>query len=222
MIDTRDITALVLAGGRGTRMGGVDKGLQPFGGVPLALHATRRVRPQVAGVMLSANRHLPEYAAWGLPVWPDTDGSFAGPLAGFAAGLAHCPTPWMLTVPCDTPLFPQDLAARLAQAAQLAGAPVAMAAAPQVDGDGPSRLRTHAVFCLVSVALREDLQAFLRAGGRRVQEWSAQHGCAIAAFDRPGDDPQAFANANTPQELEKLHELHRQDATASGTRTRDS
>ncbi|SDM00165.1 molybdenum cofactor guanylyltransferase [Oryzisolibacter propanilivorax] len=192
-------------------MGGVDKGLQLFRGVPLALHAARRVRPQVASVMLSANRHLPEYAAWGMPVWPDTDGSFAGPLAGIAAGLAHCSTPWMLTVPCDTPLFPQDLAARLAQAAQQARAPVAMAAAPQPERDGPLRLRTHAVFCLVSVALHEDLEVFLRAGGRRVQQWSGQHGCAIAAFDRPGDDPQAFANANT---LEQLQELHRQDGAA--------
>lgn len=195
-------------------MGGVDKGLQPFCGVPLALHAARRVRPQVASVMLSANRHLPEYAAWGMPVWPDADGSFAGPLAGIAAGLAHCSTPWMLAVPCDTPRFPLDLATRLAQAAQQAGAPVAMAAAPQAEGDGPPRLRTHAVFCLVSVALRDDLEVFLRAGGRRVQQWSGQHGCAIAAFDRPGDDPQAFANANT---LEQLQELHRQDGAASAS-----
>ncbi len=206
MIDPRDITALVLAGGRGTRMGGVDKGLQPFGGLPLALHAARRVQPQVGQVMLNANRHLSEYAAWGLPVCPDADGSFAGPLAGFAAGLAHCTTDWLLTVPCDTPLFPTDLAARLAQAAQQADAPIAMAAAPHLEGGSAPRLRTHAVFCLVSVALHGDLEQFLAAGGRRVQQWSARHRCAIAAFDGPHDDPQAFANANTPEELEMLQE----------------
>lgn len=186
-------------------MGGVDKGLQPFHGVPLALHAARRVRPQVGGVMLNANRHLADYAAWGLPVWPDGQAGFAGPLAGFAAGLAHCPTPWMLTVPCDTPLFPADLAMRLAQAAQQARAPIALAAAPQSDEDGAPQLRTHAVFCLVSVALRGDLELFLSAGGRRVQQWTGQHGCAIAAFDRPHDDPQAFANANTLEQLQELH-----------------
>lgn len=202
-----DITALVLSGGRGTRMGGVDKGLQNFRGLPLALHAAQRVRPQVAAVALNANRNLPTYAAWGLPVWPDADGSFPGPLAGFAAGLAHCPTPWLLTLPCDTPLFPADLAARLAQAAHQAGAPMAMAAAPEGDGNGPPRLRTHAVFSLISVALLSDLQDFLQSGGRRVQQWSARHGCALAAFDRPGDDPQAFANANTLEQLQSLQSL---------------
>ncbi|HCL86034.1 MAG TPA: molybdenum cofactor guanylyltransferase MobA [Comamonadaceae bacterium] len=205
MIHPRDITALVLAGGRGTRMGGVDKGLQPFHGVPLALHAARRVQPQVGCVMLSANRNLAEYAAWGLPVWPDAEAGFAGPLAGFAAGLSHCSTPWMLTVPCDTPLFPPDLAMRLADAAQRARAPIAMAAAPQATEDGAPRLRTHAVFCLVSVALRADLELFLRTGGRRVQQWSGQHACAFAEFDRPADDPIAFANANTLEQLQELH-----------------
>ncbi|AVP57919.1 molybdenum cofactor guanylyltransferase MobA [Pulveribacter suum] len=204
-----DITALVLAGGRGTRMGGADKGLQPFRGQPLALHAARRVQPQVAGVMLNANRHLDIYGNWGLPVWPDdAQGAFAGPLAGFATGLAHCPTPWLLALPCDTPLFPADLAARLAAAAHEARAPIAMAAAPEApDGGGPPQLRTHAVFCLMHVSLRADLQAFVQSGGRRVQQWSARHGCAIAAFDRPGDAPQAFANANTLEQLQALESL---------------
>lgn len=204
----QDITALVLAGGRGTRMGGVDKGLQPFRGQPLALHAARRVQPQVAGVMLNANRHLDRYGAWGLPVWPDAQGDFAGPLAGFAAGLGHCLTPWLLAVPCDTPLFPADLAAHLASAAHEARAPIAMAAAPDgTDGADPPQLRTHAVFCLMHVSLLDDLQAFLHAGGRRVQQWSARHGCAIAAFDRPGDAPGAFANANTLEQLRALENL---------------
>ncbi len=205
MILARDITALVLAGGRGTRMGGVDKGLQPFRGQSLALHAARRIQPQVAGVMLNANRHLRDYRALGWPVWPDAQPDHPGPLAGFAAGLAHCPTPWLLALPCDTPLFPSDLAVRLAEAAAQADAPIAMACAPDAEDGG--RLRTHAVFCLMRVTLLADLQAFIDAGGRRVQQWSARHGCALAVFDRPGDDPQAFANANTLAELRALEAL---------------
>ncbi len=206
MIEPHDITALVLAGGRGTRMGGVDKGLQLFCGVPLALHAARRVRPQVAGVMLNANRHLDEYRAWGLPVWPDEPADFAGPLAGFAAGLAHCPTPWLLALPCDTPLFPADLAARLAAAALAAGAPLATAAAPEDvrEGAAPGAPRAHPVFCLMQAALLPDLLAFMAAGGRRVQQWSARHGGAHASFDQPGDAGRAFANANTAEQLRAL------------------
>ncbi|WP_313072798.1 molybdenum cofactor guanylyltransferase MobA [Melaminivora sp.] len=205
MIDSQDITALVLAGGRGSRMGGVDKGLQPFLGTPLALHAARRIAPQVAGVMFNANRHLHSYAAWDLPVWPDAQADFAGPLAGFAAGLAHCPTPWLLTLPCDTPLFPPDLATRLAAAAAQAGAPLAMAAAPDEAGEP----RIHAVFCLLRTTLLPDLERFIAAGGRRVQEWTRQHGPAVATFNRPDDDARAFANANTLEELRALEMLAR-------------
>ena len=118
MIHPSEITALVLAGGRGSRMGGVDKGLQGFRGLPLALHALQRLQPQVGRVMISANRNLPAYEAFGVPVWPDGLADHAGPLAGFLTALEHCTTPWLLTVPCDSPRFPADLAARLAAGAQ--------------------------------------------------------------------------------------------------------
>ena len=195
-------------------MGGVDKGLVPFGGTPLALRAARRIAPQVATVALNANRHLDTYRAWGLPVWPDTTPDQPGPLAGFLAGLMHCTTPWLLALPCDSPLFPMDLAARLATAATNAGVPLAMAAAPDPqapEGDAATP-RMHPVFCLMHVRLQGDLERFLHSGGRRVQQWSRQHGVAIATFDRPQDDPRAFANANTPEELQAL--LH-QPAPAS-------
>ena len=104
MIDPQHITGLVLAGGRGSRMGGVDKGLQLHHGVPLALHALRRLAPQVGPAMLNANRNVEAYAAFGAPVWPDTPPNYAGPLAGFVAGLSHCHTPYLVTVPCDSPL----------------------------------------------------------------------------------------------------------------------
>ena len=204
MIDTQNITGLVLAGGRGSRMGGVDKGLQNFRGLPLALHTLMRLQPQVGDVMINANRNLAAYESFGAPVWPDASNDYAGPLAGFLTGLEHCETPWLLTVPCDTPLFPLDLATRLAQAADAQQADIAMAAAPEDDGSGQTTVRTQPVFCLLRVELLESLVLFTQAGGRKIDAWTAQHPCAVVPFDQPGDDPKAFFNANTLAELQAL------------------
>ena len=210
MIDTHDITGLILAGGRGSRMGGVDKGLQNFRGMPLALHALMRLSPQVGSVMINANRNLSAYESFGMPVWPDGLADYAGPLAGFLCGLERCETPWLLTVPCDTPLFPADLASRLAAAAAAQGADIAMAAAPEPEDDGSTRVRTQPVVCLLRVGLLESLMRFTQEGGRKIDRWTAQHPCAIVAFDQPGDDPLAFRNANT---LAELHALEGQGPT---------
>jgi molybdopterin-guanine dinucleotide biosynthesis protein A len=200
-----DITGLVLAGGRGARMGGIDKGLQPFHGEPLALHAIRRLRPQVGALMVNANRNRAAYEAFGAPVWPDDLGDYPGPLAGFLSGLEHCATPWLLTVPCDTPLFPPDLAARLAEAAAAADAQVAMVAAPEpTEADAAPALRPQPVFCLLRNDLRDSLRRYTEAGGRKVHAWTAQHRTVLVPFDRPGDAPQAFFNANTLPELHAL------------------
>jgi molybdopterin-guanine dinucleotide biosynthesis protein A len=200
-----DITGLVLAGGRGARMGGIDKGLQPFHGEPLALHAIRRLRPQVGALMVNANRNRAAYEAFGAPVWPDDLGDYPGPLAGFLSGLEHCATPWLLTVPCDTPLFPPDLAARLAEAAAAADAQVAMVAAPEpTEADAAPALRPQPVFCLLRTDLRDSLRRYTEAGGRKVHAWTAQHRTVLVPFDRPGDAPQAFFNANTLPELHAL------------------
>ena len=208
MIDIHHITGLVLAGGRGTRMGGVDKGLQNFHGVPLALHALRRLQPQVGQVLVSANRHLDAYAAFGAPVCSDTLADHPGPLAGFLAGLAHCRTPWLLTVPCDTPLFPTDLAARLAQAAERTGAPLAMAAAPETDpATGALHWRRQPVFCLLHASLQPSLAQYVERGGRKIGAWAEQHACTVLPFDAPGDLPLAFSNANTLAELQALQTL---------------
>lgn len=204
MIAPQDITGLVLAGGRATRMGGLDKGLQPFHGVPLALHTLRRLQPQVGPTLLNANRNVPVYAGFGAPVCCDSLADYPGPLGGFLAGLAHCTTPWLLTVPCDTPLFPHDLAARLAAAATAQGADMALAAAPQADETGQLRLRPQPVFCLLRVSLHTSLAQFTASGGRAIRAWAAQHACAVVPFDAPGDDPQAFCNANTLAELAAL------------------
>ena len=111
-----NITGLVLAGGRGSRMGGVDKGLQNYRGMALALHALLRLQPQVGTVMINANRNLGAYEAMGVPVWPDAMPDYPGPLAGLLTGLERCETPYLVSVPCDTPNFPLDLVARLSAA----------------------------------------------------------------------------------------------------------
>lgn len=200
-----DITGLLLAGGRGSRMGGVDKGLQLFYGEPLALHAIRRLRPQVGALMVNANRNRADYEAFGAPVWPDSLADYPGPLAGFLSGLEHCATPWLLTVPCDTPLFPLDLAARLAAAAGAEDAEIAMVAAPEtVEGDAAAALRPQPVFCLLRADVHDSLRRYTEAGGRKVQAWSAQHRTVLVPFDRPGDAPEAFFNVNTLIELHAL------------------
>jgi molybdopterin-guanine dinucleotide biosynthesis protein A len=200
VIERSAITGLVLAGGQGARMGGLDKGLQRFGGQPLAQHAAQRLAPQVGPLTINANRHLDQYAAFGWPVHADTLPGYPGPLAGMLAGLAHCTTPWMATVPCDSPLFPADLVDRLAAGLQDAGAQLAVACAPDADG----RLRRQPAFCLLPVSLRDDLAAFLAEGGRKIGAWLARYACAEVAFNAPGDAADAFTNANTLEELRVL------------------
>ncbi|MCD2513857.1 molybdenum cofactor guanylyltransferase MobA [Comamonas endophytica] len=185
-------------------MGGADKGLQPFRGVPLALHALQRLAPQVGGCMLNANRNLAQYAAFGVSVWPDSLVEYPGPLAGFLCGLEHCGTPWLLTVPCDTPLFPHNLAERLARAAAAEAAEIVFAAGAETDARGEVRWRDQPVFCLLQAALAPSLQRYLAEGGRKIDHWARMHRCISVAFDRPADDTRAFANANTLQELHAL------------------
>lgn len=189
-----DVTGLVLAGGRGSRMGGVDKGLQTLGGVPLARIALERLAPQVGRLMLNANRHLETYAGFGIPVWPDAAADFPGPLAGFLAGLAHCETPWLATVPCDSPRFPVDLVERLAAA--VGQAPAAVAATREPGGV----LQRQPVFALMHRDLAGDLAAYLAGGERRIDAWLRGHG----AVQVPFDDAEAFVNVNTADELRRL------------------
>jgi len=203
MIPREEITGVVLAGGRGSRMGGADKGLQTFRGMPLALQTLLRLQPQVAEVMVNANRNLSAYESFGVPVWPDGLADYAGPLAGFLVGLERCETEYLVTVPCDTPLFPTDLVARLAEALEREGAEIAMAAAREQEGAEP---RAQPVFSLMRHDLMESLVRFTHAGGRKIDAWTGQHRTVLVPFDRPGDDPDAFFNANTLAELHKLEQ----------------
>ena len=205
MIDTIDgaeVTGIILAGGRGSRMGGIDKGLQNFNGVPLALHTLLRLSPQVGEVMINANRNLSVYESFGVPVWPDAAGlgEYSGPLAGFLTGMERCETPYLLTVPCDTPLFSEHLVERLTQAMAQEDADIAVVSAPEKDG----QLRAQPVFCLMRVSLLESLMLFTTTGGRKIDAWTAQHKTVLVPFNLPSDDPRSFFNANTLAELHQL------------------
>ena len=206
-ISANDITGIILAGGRAHRMGGVDKGLQNFNGMALALHTLMRLSPQVAEVMINANRNLSAYESFGVAVWPDANADFAGPLSGFLVGLERCETPYLLTVPCDTPRFPLDLASRLAQALEANHAEIAMAAGFETDAQGHQTIRTQPVFCLIRRELLESLVRFTHGGGRKIDAWTAQHKTTIVNFDLDTDDVFAFANVNTTQELVNLEAL---------------
>jgi molybdopterin-guanine dinucleotide biosynthesis protein A len=190
-----EITGLVLAGGRGTRMGGIDKGLQPHLGVPLAQHALQRLRPQVAALMINANRNLSAYQDMGVPVWQDDMPDFAGPLAGMLAGLEHCRTSYLVTVPCDSPNFPGDLVARLAEGLASGDGDIATAYTRE-----SGELRAQPVFCLMKASLRDSLRAFIESGERKTGLFAAQHRGAKVIFE----DPAPFANANTLRELAEL------------------
>lgn len=183
----------MLAGGEGRRVGGQDKGLLHYGGRPLVALALERLREQVGPCAISANRHLDAYARFGLPVWPDATDTREGPLAGWCAGLQQCSTPYLVSVPCDAPHFPQDLVARLADALIRADADVATATLD--DGTGVPRVQP--VFSLMKRSLLPALQQHLRQADRRVWRWVQAQRHVLVPFD----DGAAFANLNTPDDF---------------------
>lgn len=191
-MDTSQITGIILAGGRGTRMGAVDKGLQKFRDAPMALHALMRLAPQVGYIMINANRNIAPYEAFGVPVWQDEIAGFAGPLAGLHTGLSHCDTEYLVTVPCDSPFLPADLVARLAAGLEESNADVAIA----VTGTGETR-QPHPVFCLVKSSLLPHLTQYLQEGNRKFDKWYS----TLRAVEVPFDDENAFRNINTLDEL---------------------
>lgn len=181
------VAAVVLAGGQGRRMGGVDKGLVEYRGRPLIEWLLDVVRPQVDQVLISANRNLDVYAAYGHRVVADTLPDYPGPLAGVLAALQAVDTRWLLVVPCDTPHLPADLVARLLGAAQQAEVPLAIAA---------DSARTHHTCFIVRTDARAALSAFLQRGERAVRHWQASLPMVSVEFDAAG-----FANINRPQDM---------------------
>ena len=186
------ITALILAGGRGSRMGSVDKGLQLFKGKPMVAHVLERMSPQVDEVIINANRSIEQYAAFGHRVVPDAIDGFAGPLAGLHVGMTQATTTLLATVPCDSPFLPLDLVTRLHTAMELGN--VDLAVAKTYD-------QAHPVFCLVKRDLEPHLREFLASGQRKIDKWYATLRAVEVQFD---DQESAFANINTEVELREL------------------
>ena len=195
-------TGWILAGGRASRMGGVDKGMQIFRGQSLVQHAIERLRPQVTQVILNANRHVAEYALTGCQVVSDTVHTDHGPLSGFFNGLQHCNTEWLVTVPCDSPFFPLDLVDKLAAAAIQQQALIAMV---QTQRTQETVWELQPVFCLMHRSLCASLHDFLQNDGRKISEWAHQQAAlGLCTYSKPGSGPDPFANANTLQELQDL------------------
>ena len=188
-VERAQITGIVLAGGQGRRMGGVDKGLVELDGRPLVAHVVERLAPQVGTLLINANQNAQRYAALGYAVVPDAVGRFAGPLAGLHAGMTAATTPYVVTAPCDSPFLPHDLVARLAAALDRANA--GLAAARTFN-------QPHPVFALVRSAMLPHLADFLAGGGRKIDAWYATFANVEVAFD---DEAEAFRNINTAAEL---------------------
>lgn len=191
--DVREqVTGVILAGGRATRMGGIDKGLVPVNGRPMIAWVIDALRPQVSGVVINANRNSDRYAEFAATVVDDGDSDFRGPMAGFAAGMRAARTPYIAVVPCDSPLIHGDLVRRLHAAAESSGSPVAVAH----DGE-----RLQPVFALLACSLLDDLAGYLDGGERKIDRWYARHSVARVDFR---DAAESFANINAPEDQREL------------------
>ena len=199
MILTKDITALILAGGRAQRMGGMDKGLIPFHGKPLIESAIAKLKIQTQTIIINANRNITKYAGYGYPVIMDETPDFSGPLAGFSVGLKACKTPYLLTSPCDSPLLPSNLAELLSTEMERGDFELVYASSKETDG----KVWAQPVFCLMRSNLQDSLNQFLQKGDLKIDRWFKELRSSTVIFD----DPLFFANVNTPEELKSLEEV---------------
>ena len=193
MNNRKKITGVILAGGRGRRLGGRDKGLVELEGKPLVSHVIQRLEPQVDALLINANRNIEKYREFGYPVISDSMADFQGPLAGLLTALDEIDTPWMVTVPCDGPLLPEDLVDRLSQALQ--GDGKASVAVVSIDG------QIQPVYALMRKSVKKSLQKFLAGGERGVGRWLKGEKLAIVDFS---SNPEAFRNINTQQDHQML------------------
>ena len=194
-----DVTVIILAGGQGRRMGGVDKGLQLFQGKPLIVHILERLEKQAGTILISANRHIDRYQAYGYPVLPDSVSGFPGPLAGFLTGLQHCRTPYLATVPCDTPFVHEQLIERLRTALVTEEADIAIAT---TDDSGIPKIQS--VFTLMKSNLGNRLETYLKDGRHKLDQWFATLKMVSVHFE----EKDAFININTLEELTAYQERH--------------
>ncbi len=186
------VEAVILAGGRARRMGGEDKGLVELKGQPMIRYAIDRLQPQTADLMINANRNQQAYEAFGFPVFCDEQEGFHGPLSGMVSALKRTKAGYLLTAPCDCPLLPTDLASRMVAELESQGADMAVAS----DGE-----RHQPVVLLLKPELLDSMQAFLDAGDRKIDLWYTQHKVAVVSF---ADQPMAFVNVNTPEQIQQL------------------
>ena len=192
VIPQKEITGVILAGGRARRMGGIDKGLILLNGKPMVEHVIAALRAEVDNLLINANRNLEQYAAFGYPVIPDIMDGYLGPLAGIASGMRAASSQYIVTAPCDSPLVANNLVRRLYETLTREGADISVAH----DGE-----RMHPVFALMRRDLLPNLLDFLNAGQRKIDRWYAQHRLAVAYFR---DQPEAFRNVNSPEERAEL------------------
>lgn len=184
------ITGVVLAGGKASRMGGVDKGLQELNGIPLWQHVAQRLSKQVSTLAVSANKNLAIYQASGYPVYPDLLADFPGPLAGMLSVIQQCDAEWFLFCPCDTPFIPDCLAERFVKQREAAAVVWAH------DGE-----RDHPTIALMHRKLMPELQNYLAAGERRVMFFMRQAGGHSVDFS---EMKQAFININTLEQIDTM------------------
>lgn len=192
--DMHVITAVVLAGGQGQRMGGIDKGWVAFNGRPMIKHVLEHISPQVESVMINANRSLEDYQALGYPVVEDIEQGYHGPLMGMLTGLTHAKTDWVLFVPCDVPLLPRDVVEKLRSAVAANDVDVAVVH----DGE-----RLQPVISLVRRSLLPSLQSWLADGKRKIDRWYMQHRMVVVPFDSAEE---TFINLNTREEVHNLEQ----------------
>jgi molybdenum cofactor guanylyltransferase len=192
MITTKDITGVILAGGKGRRMGGLDKGLVEYQQKPLVVHVIERLEPQVGSLLINANRNADKYQSYGFPVIADQLADYQGPLAGFSAAMIAAKTDYVLTVPCDGPLLPTDLVSRLVKAMDRQNAEISVAH----DGQ-----RLQSVYALIKRDLLPSLQTCIQTGQRRVDAWYASQAIALSDFS---DTPESFLNINFPEDSDEI------------------
>jgi molybdenum cofactor guanylyltransferase len=199
MISTNQITGLILAGGRAQRMGGIDKGLIPFHGRAMIESAIHALKNQVGQILINANRNITKYSAYGYPVIVDETSDFSGPLAGFSAGLKACKTPYLLTSPCDSPLMPLDLGAKLAEELESSNYQLVYASSKEADG----KIWAQPVFCFMRSDISDSLDAFLGKREFKIDHWFKGLRTSTVIFE----NAETFANVNTPEELRHLENL---------------
>lgn len=188
------IEAVILAGGRAQRMGGNDKGLVELKGKPMIHYVIETIKPQIETLVINANRNQSDYQQFGFPVFSDEQAGFLGPLAGIVSALRQTQAKYLLTVPCDCPLLPTDLAKRMLSALEAEKADLAVAS----DGR-----REQPVIMLLKPELADSIQVFLDAGDRKIDFWYAQHNVVVVSF---ADQPMPFININTPEQKQQLAE----------------